>query len=75
MDIQNPDDIFKPRLVVQGFQQKDVTDNTYSPVVKMQYVKVVAPLFLSVPIKSNGCCKRCILVTVLDQTYHLVLII
>ena len=34
-------DIFKARLVVQGFQQKDSIDDTYSPVVKMQILKLL----------------------------------
>jgi len=34
-------DVYKARLVVRGFQQKDNDDDTYSPVVKMQTLKLL----------------------------------
>lgn len=35
------DNSFKARLVVKGFQQKEYLDNVYSPVGKMQTLKVL----------------------------------
>lgn len=38
---RKPGNIFKARLVVKGFQQRDNIDDTYSPVAKMQTLKLL----------------------------------
>lgn len=38
---RKPGNVFKARSVVRGFQQKDSIDDTYSPVVKMQTLKLL----------------------------------
>ncbi|KAJ8706101.1 hypothetical protein PYW07_010878 [Mythimna separata] len=38
---RKPGNIYKARLVVRGFQQKDNIDDTYSPVAKMQTLKLL----------------------------------
>jgi len=35
------EDIFKARLVARGFQQKEEVENTYSPLFKMQTLKLL----------------------------------
>jgi len=47
---------FKVRLVVKGFQQEEVTDNTYSPVFRMQTLKLLL----------SYCCQNSLIIEQMD---------
>lgn len=50
------DNIYKARLVVRGFQQLDEIDDTYSPVAKMQTLKILL----------SYCCKMGLTIEQMD---------
>lgn len=47
---------FKARLVVRGFQQKEVVDDTYSPVARMQTLKILL----------SYCCQKGLIIEQMD---------
>ena len=49
-------DVYKARLVVRGFQQTDYVENVYSPVRKMQTLKILL----------SHCCKKNLFIEQMD---------
>ena len=49
-------DVTKARIVVRGYQQKDMLDNIYSPVTKTQPLKVLL----------SYCCQNGLLIEQMD---------